>query len=184
MDEQERLQVLELRDRVVCGLGGLSSFQALNPHPYVSGQDHVHVIRPISNSKGRLLGVLLPHDLHYLCFLLRRCPAGKDDLHLLSNFYEFPFEVFPGTNLEEGLSTYNHSMRLFPQHENISFYFLNLFQDLKSCFPINYKPVNVIRQKASRVSNINGCFYLIPCQHPDFNPCLLQTHYCILYVFL
>jgi hypothetical protein len=50
MDEDELLQELELRNRVVCCSHSLASFLPSDPYPNVGFHDHRHVIRTIPNS--------------------------------------------------------------------------------------------------------------------------------------
>ena len=83
MDEQQRLQELELTDGVVCGTRCLLAFLAKDANAYVRFEDHVDVVGAVSNTEGRLVRESVSNHQHNLRLLLRRHTASQHDVSIV-----------------------------------------------------------------------------------------------------
>ena len=83
MDEQQRLQELELADGVVCGTRCLLAFLAKDANAYVRFQDHVDVVGAVSDTEGRLVRESVSNHQHDLRLLLWRHTASQHDVGIV-----------------------------------------------------------------------------------------------------
>ena len=81
MDEQERFEMLELRNYIICRLCSLGAFKALDAYADMGCKDHVDVVSSVSDGKSYLVGVFMADHFNYFGLLFGGGSAGDDDFH-------------------------------------------------------------------------------------------------------
>ena len=167
MIENQRPQILKLRDGIVRRSRSLHALEPFYPYSNMRLGNHINIVCTITNTHCDCLLVMVSDHLNYLCFLLGAHSACQNNIRLFNEADKFWCDFVILENLEKSITADNHA-HLLLDYVQVLFVLrdTNLLIDVCTSGPINKVLIDAVVKQMARVANIDSGLNLVSSQDP------------------